>query len=72
MSFKQDEEFSFLDFGGEKIDFYLELKKKFKNVKYYVFNQKEILKTFDDLKNEYSFKDLNIIFEISEIYKNKY
>ena len=72
MSFKQDEEFSFLDIGGEKIDFYLELKKKFKNVKYYVFNQKGVLEVFNNLKNEYSFKDLNIIFEVSQIYKNKY
>ena len=71
-SFKKDDEFSFLDIGGENIDFYLELKKEFEHVKYYVFNQSEILNNLNKLKIEYSLKDFNIIYDISDLYKNNY
>ena len=72
MKFKRDQEFSFLDIGGEKIDFYLDLKKNFKNVKYYIFNQKNLLDVFVNLKSDFNIKNLNIVSEISEIYNNKY
>jgi len=71
-SFKKNDEFSFLDMGGEDIDFYLELKKEFKNVKYYVFNQSEILNNLNKLKNEYSLKDFKIISNISDLYQSNY
>lgn len=70
--FKRDEEFSFLDIGGQDIDFYLSLKKEFKNVKYYIFNKNEILINLDKLKNEYSLDDFNIIFNESDLYNNSY
>ena len=41
--------FSFLDMGGEYIDFFLELKKNFKNVKYYIFNLENITIDFSKL-----------------------
>ena len=72
VSFKKNENFNFLDFGGENIDFYLELKKEFENVRYYVFNQKEVLENLNKLKDDNNLKDFNIIFDISEIYKNNY
>ena len=72
MKFKNNQEFSFLDIGGEKIDFYLDLKKNFKNIKYYVFNQKNLLDIFLKLKSDFNLEDLNVISEISEIYNNQY
>jgi len=72
MKFKSNQEFSFLDIGGEKIDFYLDLKKNFKNIKYYVFNQKNLLDIFLKLKSDFNLEDLNVISEISEIYNNQY
>jgi hypothetical protein len=71
-SFKKDDEFSFLDIGGENIDFYLELKREFKHVKYYIFNQSEILNNLNKLKINYSLKDFNIIYDTSELYQNNY
>ena len=44
--FKIDQKFSFIDIVGENIDFYLELKKKFKNVEYYFLNIEKINKIF--------------------------
>jgi len=70
--FKNNQEFSFLDIGGDSIDFYLELKKNFKNVKYYVFNQKNLLDVFMKLKVDFDLENLNIISKISEIKNNKY
>ena len=72
MKFKRNQEFSFLDVGGEKIDFYLDLKKNFKNIKYYVFNQKNILDIYINLKSDFYFENLNVISDISEIYSNQY
>ena len=65
--FKIDQKFSFIDIGGENIDFYLELKKKFKNVEYYFLNIEKINKIFFKLKKNYDFKNLHIIKNISEI-----
>ena len=70
--FKNNQEFSFLDIGGDSIDFFLELKKNFKNVKYYVFNQKNLLDVFMRLKMDFDLENLNIISEISKINNNKY
>tara|TARA_B100000780_G_C21068661_1_gene429869 strand:- start:357 stop:1205 length:849 start_codon:yes stop_codon:yes gene_type:complete len=70
--FSFDQEFSFLDVGGERIDFYLHLKKKFKNIKYYVFNQKNLLDVFFNIKSDFSLEGLNVISNISEIYNNQY
>jgi len=35
--YEKDDCFNFLDYGGENIDFYLDLKKNFKNVNYFFF-----------------------------------
>lgn len=65
--FKIYENFNFIDIGGENIDFYLELSKKFINVKYYLLNVKKINDIFIKLKNNYNYKNLFIIEDISEI-----
>ena len=62
--------FSFLDFGGDQIDQYFILKKKFPNIKYFVFNQKVINDDFIKLKKLYNFKDLIVINNLKEISLN--
>lgn len=70
--FNPNDNFNFLDFGGEKIDFYLNLKKEFKNVNYFLYNQKSINDTFNKLKTELNYSNLNIIEKFDEIFKEKY
>ena len=64
--------FNFLDFGGESIDFYLYLKKKFKNINYFVHNKKEINQDFKKLKEKYKFENITVLENFDEISKNKY
>ena len=44
--FNNQPKFNFLDFGGNKIDFYLYLKKYFKNINYFIFNKKKTIENF--------------------------
>ena len=64
--------FNFLDFGGESIDFYLYLKKNFKNINYFVHNKKEINQDFIKLKEKYKFENITILENFDEIRKNEY
>ena len=50
--FSNHPKLNFLDFGGNKIDFYLYLKKYFKNVNYFIFNQKETIENFAHIKKK--------------------
>ena len=70
--FKKYDEFCLLDIGGENIDFYLDLKKQFNNMKYYVFNQKRVLENLNKLKDEYFLQDFNIISNLDDIYNFSY
>ena len=70
--FTPDESFNFLDVGGEKIDFYLNLKKNFKHVNYFLFNQKFMNKTFHQIQKEFKFNNFHIINETEGIFKNNY
>ncbi len=72
MKFKKDESFNFLDIGGEKIDFYLSLKKNFKNVRYFLYNQKSIIEQFHQIKLEFKYNDFHIIDNFEEIFINNY
>ena len=72
MKFKADESFNFLDIGGEKIDFYLSLKKNFKNVKYFVYNQKSIIEPFHKIKFELKYDNFHIIVKPEEIFNDNY
>ena len=69
MKFKNYENLNFLDVGGEKIDFYLDLKKNFKNAKYFLFNQKSITEPFHEIQKEYNFDDFFVIDDLEEIFK---
>jgi len=64
--------FNFLDFGGESIDFYLYLKKKFRNINYFVHNKKEINQDFIKLKEKYKFENITVLENLTEISRNKY
>ena len=70
--FNPEDNFDFLDFGGEKIDFYLTLKSKFKNINYFIFNQKTMLSPFYNIKTEFNYLDLNIIEKLEEIFDKQY
>ncbi len=72
ISIKNSPSLNFLDFGGENIDFYLDLNKNFKNLNYYVINQGEINKTFIEIKKNYKFNNLNILENLNEVEKNSY
>ena len=72
MKYNTNENFSFLDMGGENIDFFLQLKKNFKNVNYYVYNLKKINYDFIKLKLGFKYQNLNIISKIDEIFNNKF
>ena len=72
MKYNANEDFSFLDMGGEYIDFFLQLKKNFKNVKYYVYNLDKINNDFIKLKLDFKYQNLNIISKIDEIFRNKF
>ena len=68
----ENSKFNFLDFGGENIDFYLYLKKNFKNINYFVHNQKVINQDFIKLKEKYGFENITILENIDEIGNSKY
>ena len=67
MKFNKSQEIKILDIGGEKIDFYLDLKNNFNNLKYFLFNQESMLKPFKTLKSEMRFNDLFIIENDTEL-----
>ena len=72
IKYNLNDNFTFLDVGGENIDFFLELTKNFKNIKYFVFNLEKINNDFSKLKFDYKYANLNIIFKIDEIFNNKF
>ena len=72
LSFNENLEFIFLDFGGENIYFYLYLKKNFKNINYFIHNKKDINQDFIKLKEKYKFENIAVLENIDEISNNKY
>ena len=65
--FEFDKILKILDIGGEKIDFYLSLKENFKNVRYFLHNQKSITNSFHMIKSEFDYKNFYIVDELNEI-----
>lgn len=72
MKFESNQSFTFLDIGGENIDFFLQLKKNYTKVKYYVFNLEKINFDFVKLKKKYKYKNLFVIKKIDEIFNKKF
>ena len=67
-----DLKFNFLDFGGENIDLYLYLKKNFKNINYFIFNQEHINTSYIELKSKYKLKDFTVLNNIDELTNYEY
>jgi hypothetical protein len=70
--FNSDDKFSFLDFGGAKIDFFLDLRQNFKNVEYYFFNLKEKTSYYKILKDKFNYQNLNIIENMNEVFNKDF
>ena len=70
--FDKKDKVSFLDFGGEKIDFFLNLQKNFENLEYFLFNLKPINEIFKKIKSQYNYKNLHIVENIKEIYEKDF
>ncbi len=70
--FDKKDKVSFLDFGGEKIDFFLNLQKNFENLEYFLFNLKPINDIFKKIKSQYNYKNLHIVENIKEIYEKDF
>ena len=64
--------FNFLDYGGEKIDLYLDISREFKNINYFLINQPKINSILQLIKEKNNYKNLNILNNNSEIENNKY
>ena len=67
-----DLKFNFLDFGGENIDLYLYLKKNFKNINYFMFNQEHINTSYIELKSKHKLKDFTVLNNIDELSNYEY
>ena len=65
--FKSGTQFNFLDYGGENLDLYLDITKKFKNINYFLINLPEINQIMIKLKNENNYNNLIIINSLDEI-----
>jgi len=68
----KSKEYNFLDFGGANIDHYFYLKKNFKNLKYFYFDQKKNNEIISEIKKEYLLNDMTVLNNLSEIKKNNY
>ena len=69
--FNKNENFNFLDFGGENIDCFFTLKKKFKNMNYFIINQKKYNNIFRKIKSKYFLEKIYIL-EYKDLHKFKY
>ena len=70
--FKSDSSFNFLDFGGDKLDFYLDICKEFKNINYFLINLPEVNNIITNIRNKYDYKNLTILNNLKKIKKNHY
>lgn len=72
MKYNNKDEFSFLDVGGDNIDFFLELRMKFKNVKYYTHNLENVNNIFKSIKLKYGYKNIFVIEKIKDVFSKKF
>lgn len=68
-NFDLKNDMKFLDIGGERIDFYLDLNKNFKNMEYYIFNIKSMIEPFRKIKLKFDYKNFHIIDKEEDIFK---
>lgn len=70
--FNKNDYFNFLDYGGENIDFYLNLKKNFKNVNYFFFNLESINHIFKQVKKKFKYENIYIIDDINDLLNKQF
>ena len=68
----ESKDYNFLDFGGGNIDHYLYLKRNFKNIKYFYFNQKNNNEIISEIKKKYLLNDITVLNNLDEIKRNNY
>ena len=70
--YKSDENFNFIDVGGDKLDFYLDISREFKNINYFLINLPEVNQIISTVKKKYDYKNLTILNDLNEVVKNNY
>ena len=70
--FNSDAKFNFLDFGGDKLDFYLDIAKEFKNINYYLINLPEVNEIINSIKNTNNYDNLKVLNDFNEVKKHHY
>ena len=70
--FNSDAKFNFLDFGGDKLDFYLDIAKEFKNINYYLINLPEVNEIIKSIKNTNNYDNLVVLNDFNEVKKHQY
>lgn len=70
--FDSNEKFDFLDIGGDKLDFYLDISKEFKNINYFLINLPEVNQIIKSIKNKYNYDNLKILDSLDEIKNHNY
>ena len=70
--FNSDAKFNFLDFGGDKLDFYLDIAKEFKNINYYLINLPEVNEIIKSVKNTNNYDNLVVLNDFNEVKKHQY
>ena len=68
----KDQVINFLDFGGERIDTYLSLRKKYNNLNYFIFNQKEVNLQFSELKKKRNLKNFYVLENLDQVRKGSF
>ena len=72
MKYNNEDEIVFLDIGADNIDFFLELNKNFKNVKYFFHNLKSVNKIFKKLKFENNFDNFFVVDQIDDVFNQQF
>jgi len=65
--YNSESSFNFLDFGGEKLDFYLDISREFKNINYFLINLPEVNEIIKKIKDKHNYNNLKILNDLEEI-----
>ena len=71
-NFSKNKKIKVLDFGGENIDLYLFLKKKFSNIHIYVINQPKLNNHLRNFIKRKKIKGISVLSDINKLKKTKF